>query len=106
MSSAQDFLIRLRPLVDPTDPDGVRRLRAVLKHALRVCRLRCVAVEPAAVEAVEAVVGDPPRPPEPPPRRRPGEGGSNRAGGQRGTVVGPPREKTLPPLKLEIEVTE
>jgi len=37
-----DYTIRLRPLKDPTDPHGTRRLRSLLKYALRACRLRCL----------------------------------------------------------------
>ena len=36
------FTVELRPAPDPTDPRGVRRLRRLLKFALRVCGLRCV----------------------------------------------------------------
>jgi hypothetical protein len=31
---------------DPTDPDGIRRLRLVLKRLLRAHRLKCLAIVP------------------------------------------------------------
>ena len=41
-----EYTIRLRCQHDPTDPDGIRRLRAALKRLLRGYGLRCIAVEP------------------------------------------------------------
>ena len=38
------FILTLQPVPDKTDPKGIRRLRRLLKLALRVCRLRCVNV--------------------------------------------------------------
>ncbi|MFC1596959.1 hypothetical protein ACFL5Q_03340 [Planctomycetota bacterium] len=36
------YVVTLRLLEDESDPRGVRRLRRLLKFALRVCGLRCV----------------------------------------------------------------
>jgi hypothetical protein len=41
------FSVVLVPLADRTDPEGFRRLRRLLKYALRVCRLRCLSCLPA-----------------------------------------------------------
>ena len=35
------FHVELKPLPDKTDPTGSRRLRQVLKYALRSCGLKC-----------------------------------------------------------------
>ena len=43
MSESPTYQLTLRPLPDKTDPEGIRRLRRVLKHSLRSCRMRCVA---------------------------------------------------------------
>lgn len=40
------YILRLRPEPDSTDPDGIRRLRAFLKAALRSYGLRCTEVAP------------------------------------------------------------
>jgi hypothetical protein len=42
MTPSRHYRIHLRPLQDDTDPDGVRRLRSLLKIALRSLRLKCV----------------------------------------------------------------
>jgi hypothetical protein len=39
-----DYHLTLRPVPDKTDPEGIRRLRRLLKLALRACGLRCVGV--------------------------------------------------------------
>lgn len=40
------YQLTLKPLADPTDPDGIRRLRALLKIAHRRLRIRCIEVHP------------------------------------------------------------
>lgn len=39
------YTIVIEPLPDASDPQGVRRLRRLLKAMLRAFRLRCVKVE-------------------------------------------------------------
>jgi len=39
------YILRLRPLPQADDPDGIRRLRAALKALLRSFGLRCVAID-------------------------------------------------------------
>jgi len=39
------YVVTLRPLKDDSDPKGVRRLRGLLKVALRRFGLRCVEVK-------------------------------------------------------------
>ena len=39
------YLLRLRPREDRKDPDGIRRLRLLLKWCQRVLRFRCLTVE-------------------------------------------------------------
>jgi len=46
MTSPTTYKLILQPLPDETDVDGVRRLRGLLKAALRQYRLRAVRVEP------------------------------------------------------------
>ena len=46
------YILKLRPLPDATDPAGIRRLRRLLKAALRVYGLRCV----GCVEVAEGEV--------------------------------------------------
>lgn len=41
------YILRLRPEPDSTDPDGIRRLRALLKAALRSYGMKCIEVAPA-----------------------------------------------------------
>jgi len=41
------YTVTLRPDRDLTDPDGIRRLRAFLKVALRRWGLRCTGVHPS-----------------------------------------------------------
>jgi hypothetical protein len=41
------YILTLRPLPDAADPGGIRRLRALVKAALRSYRLRCVGIRPA-----------------------------------------------------------
>ena len=41
-----EYTIRLRCQHDPTDPDGIRRLRAALKRLLRGYGLRCLECRP------------------------------------------------------------
>ena len=45
------YVVTLKPLPDPGDPGGTRRLRAVLKTLLRRYWLRCVAVTPSVPES-------------------------------------------------------
>ena len=40
------YLLTIRPLPDPTDMEGVRRLRLALKVLLRRFGLKCVGVKP------------------------------------------------------------
>ena len=47
------YTLTLKPLPDPTDPRGYRRLRSGLKMLLRKYGLRCTSVEPTG--------GEPPR---------------------------------------------
>ncbi len=47
MSSRPEFVVKLRAPADPTDPGGIRRLRAALKRLGRGYGLRCVAITPA-----------------------------------------------------------
>jgi hypothetical protein len=42
---APDYIVTLRPKPDATDPDGTRRLRWLLKVALRRFGLRCISVQ-------------------------------------------------------------
>lgn len=44
------YCLTLRPEPDSSDPDGVRRLRALLKAALRSYRLRCLDCRPIGDE--------------------------------------------------------
>ena len=70
------FHITLNPLPDQTDPEGTRRLRRVLKFALRSCRLRCVSVvtdEPSVSPGGNSQ-------PEPAPRDAPGTRGRDPVG--------------------------
>jgi hypothetical protein len=55
-----EFVLRLRAPVDPTDPDGTRRLRAALKRMLRSYGLRALEVRRADAKAGS------PTPPTPP----------------------------------------
>jgi hypothetical protein len=41
------YQLELRPLPDKSDPQGIRRLRILLKRLLRSHRMRCVAIRPA-----------------------------------------------------------
>ena len=41
---APDYLVRLRPARDASDPRGIRRLRWDLKVLLRRFRLRCIRI--------------------------------------------------------------
>lgn len=41
------YVLVLRPLSDKSDPRGIRRLRALLKFALRTLRLRCESAKEA-----------------------------------------------------------
>ncbi len=49
------FTIVVRPLDDPTDPSGVQRLKAWLKHGLRSHRLKCT--EAREVTKLDAAAG-------------------------------------------------
>jgi len=40
------YVLTVRPTPDATDPQGIRRLRAMLKSMLRRFGLRCVSVTP------------------------------------------------------------
>ncbi|NQT12417.1 MAG: hypothetical protein HQ582_06705 [Planctomycetes bacterium] len=44
-NAAPTFVITLKPAPDTSDPKGTRRLRRLLKYALRVCRLKCIRVK-------------------------------------------------------------
>jgi len=46
-TTPERFSLTLQALPDPDGVPAIIRLRRVLKYALRVCRLRCVAIEPA-----------------------------------------------------------
>jgi hypothetical protein len=41
-ASAPTYRLILKPIPNPADPGGIRRLRAILKRALRAYGLRCV----------------------------------------------------------------
>ena len=47
MNDSPVYILTLRPLPDAADPGGIRRLRALVKAALRSYRLRCVGIRPA-----------------------------------------------------------
>lgn len=51
------YLLTLRPEWDGTDPDGIRRLRALLKAALRSYRLRCLDCRPIGDEGDKGTAG-------------------------------------------------
>ncbi len=60
MSKAAEpiYQLTLRPLPNPADPTGIRRLRDALKRLLRQGQLRCIAVkEIAADDALEMGAG-------------------------------------------------
>ena len=46
-TSRPSYAVVFRPEPDPSDPDGIRRLRAFLKNAKRRWGLRCVEAHPA-----------------------------------------------------------
>jgi hypothetical protein len=52
MTEAPTYRLVLRPLPDPSDADGIRRLRMALKALLRSYRLRCCAIEAVTAEDV------------------------------------------------------
>lgn len=39
-----EYVLRVRPLKDPADPRGIRRVRLGLKRMLRALRIRCVEI--------------------------------------------------------------
>ena len=41
------YVVHLRPQVNPSDPQGIRRMRSGLKCLLRRFGLRCIAVVPS-----------------------------------------------------------
>jgi hypothetical protein len=52
-NSTPSYVLTLRPLPDSLDPEGIRRLRALVKAALRSYRLRCVAIAPGDGQQAE-----------------------------------------------------
>ena len=50
MTDAPRYTLVLRPMPDRSDPDGIRRLRAVLKCLLRSYGMRCERCKPAVTE--------------------------------------------------------
>jgi len=57
--SKTDFHLTFRPVPDRSDPKGIRRLRRLLKLALRACGLRCVGVV-TSIDAAEKETTNPP----------------------------------------------
>lgn len=58
MSKLPKPAYELTLVVDPrhgygSDPEGIRRLRAFLKQAVRAWGLRCTAIKPASPDALE-----------------------------------------------------
>lgn len=51
------YKLTLRPEPDPTDPDGIRRLRALLKAALRSYGLKCIEVAPEGPPGTDRQAG-------------------------------------------------
>ena len=68
MKQQDAYHLTLRPLPDPSDPEGVRRLRRGLKYLLRVCGLRCVNIQQGGGE------------PQARPQRRPAGAADNACG--------------------------
>lgn len=54
-----DFLLRLRPMSEAADPTGTRRLRALLKAALRSFGLKCVEIRPVEMPLQNAAPAAP-----------------------------------------------
>ncbi len=51
MTERPIYILRVRPLADPSDVDGVRRLRSLLKRMLRQWRLQVIGCKPEKGQA-------------------------------------------------------